>query len=93
MAWHYGLMIIATENIFLTGSVDALQNWSPDNAIPLSSTNYPTWNGKCFHIFALTKTKALKIRVIYSSNRKPPANHTNPIQIYPQERRVAYLGI
>ncbi|KAK1229133.1 glycoside hydrolase 15 protein [Marasmius sp. AFHP31] len=32
------------ENIFLTGSVDALKNWSPDNAIALSSANYPTWS-------------------------------------------------
>ncbi|KAL0577741.1 glycoside hydrolase 15 protein [Marasmius crinis-equi] len=32
------------ENIFLTGSVDALQNWSPDNALALSSANYPTWS-------------------------------------------------
>ncbi|TFK40744.1 glucoamylase [Crucibulum laeve] len=32
------------ENIFLTGSVDALKNWSPDNALALSSANYPTWS-------------------------------------------------
>lgn len=32
------------ENIYLTGSVDALQNWSPDNALLLSSANYPTWS-------------------------------------------------
>ncbi|KAI0821308.1 glucoamylase [Irpex lacteus] len=32
------------ENIFLTGSVDALKNWSPDNAIALSAANYPTWS-------------------------------------------------
>jgi glucoamylase len=32
------------ENIFLTGSVDALQNWSPDKALALSSANYPTWS-------------------------------------------------
>ncbi|KAH9042003.1 glucoamylase [Lactarius pseudohatsudake] len=32
------------EDIFVTGSVDALQNWSPDNALPLSATNYPTWS-------------------------------------------------
>ncbi|KAI0090809.1 glucoamylase G2 [Irpex rosettiformis] len=32
------------ENIHLTGSVDALQNWSPDNAILLSAANYPTWS-------------------------------------------------
>ncbi|EIW63814.1 glucoamylase [Trametes versicolor FP-101664 SS1] len=32
------------ENIYLTGSVDALQNWSPDNALLLSSANYPVWS-------------------------------------------------
>ncbi|KAI0755207.1 glucoamylase [Daedaleopsis nitida] len=32
------------ENIYLTGSVDALEDWSPDNALLLSSANYPTWS-------------------------------------------------
>ncbi|KAJ6452536.1 glucoamylase [Mycena vitilis] len=32
------------ENIYLTGSVDALQNWSPDSAMILSPANYPTWS-------------------------------------------------
>ncbi|KAJ7673559.1 glucoamylase [Mycena rosella] len=32
------------ENIYLTGSVDALKIWSPDNALLLSSANYPTWS-------------------------------------------------
>ena len=32
------------ENIFLAGSVDALKNWSPDNALLLSSANYPIWS-------------------------------------------------
>ncbi|KAI0042277.1 carbohydrate-binding module family 20 protein [Auriscalpium vulgare] len=32
------------ENIYITGSVGALQNWSPDNALLLSSANYPTWS-------------------------------------------------
>lgn len=31
------------ENIYLVGSVDALKNWSPDNAILMSSANYPSW--------------------------------------------------
>lgn len=35
----------SVENIFLTGSVDQLENWSPTNAIPLSAANYPTWSG------------------------------------------------
>ncbi|EIW59392.1 glucoamylase G2 [Trametes versicolor FP-101664 SS1] len=32
------------ENIYITGSVDALQNWSPGNALILSAANYPTWS-------------------------------------------------
>lgn len=32
------------ENIFLTGSIPALQNWSPDTALALSSASYPTWS-------------------------------------------------
>ncbi|KAF8582245.1 carbohydrate-binding module family 20 protein [Ramaria rubella] len=32
------------ENIYLTGSVDALQNWSPNTALLLSAANYPTWS-------------------------------------------------
>ncbi|KAF8267404.1 glucoamylase [Lactarius quietus] len=32
------------ENIFLTGSDDALQNWSPITALPLSNPNYPMWS-------------------------------------------------
>lgn len=31
------------ENIYLTGSVGALENWSPDNAILMSSASYPIW--------------------------------------------------
>lgn len=32
------------ENIFLTGSIDALVNWSPDNALALNADNYPIWS-------------------------------------------------
>ncbi|PPQ72654.1 hypothetical protein CVT26_004320 [Gymnopilus dilepis] len=32
------------ENIFLTGSLDALKDWSTSNPIALSSANYPTWS-------------------------------------------------
>jgi len=32
------------ENIFLAGSADALKNWSPDNALLLSSERYPIWS-------------------------------------------------
>ncbi|KAJ7134910.1 glycoside hydrolase family 15 protein [Mycena epipterygia] len=32
------------EDIYITGSVDALKDWSPDNAILLSAANYPIWS-------------------------------------------------
>jgi len=35
---HFG------ENIYLAGSVDALKDWSPNNAISMSPVNYPIWS-------------------------------------------------
>lgn len=35
---------LPTENIYIAGSVNALENWSPDNALLLSAANYPTWS-------------------------------------------------
>ncbi|KIM75770.1 carbohydrate-binding module family 20 protein [Piloderma croceum F 1598] len=32
------------ENIYIVGSVNALENWSPYNALLLSAANYPTWS-------------------------------------------------
>ncbi|ETW75199.1 glycoside hydrolase family 15 protein [Heterobasidion irregulare TC 32-1] len=32
------------ENIYITGSVGALKNWSPKNALLLSAAKYPTWS-------------------------------------------------
>jgi len=32
------------ENIFVVGSVDALGDWSPNNAIHMSSAKYPIWS-------------------------------------------------
>jgi glucoamylase len=34
----------AAENIFLTGSIPELQNWSTSSAIALNANNYPTWS-------------------------------------------------
>jgi len=42
----------SAENIFITGSLDSLQSWSPDNALALSSANYPTWSSKS-HAFCV----------------------------------------
>ncbi|KAF9070778.1 glucoamylase [Rhodocollybia butyracea] len=32
------------QNIYLTGSVDALENWSTETALPMSSADYPIWS-------------------------------------------------
>ncbi|KAI0926850.1 hypothetical protein AcV5_007534 [Taiwanofungus camphoratus] len=32
------------ENLYITGSVAALENWSTDNALIMSSADYPTWS-------------------------------------------------
>lgn len=32
------------ENVYITGNVDELENWSPDTALLLSSAGYPTWS-------------------------------------------------
>jgi glucoamylase len=41
------------ENIYLTGSVGALQSWSADNAILMSSANYPVWSCTCIPFLPL----------------------------------------
>jgi len=33
------------QNVFVVGSIPALGNWAPANAVALSSANYPTWSG------------------------------------------------
>lgn len=37
----------AAEDIYITGSVPSLQNWSPDTALILNPDNYPTWSSMC----------------------------------------------
>lgn len=32
------------QNVFVVGSIPALGDWSPDQAVALSSANYPTWS-------------------------------------------------
>ena len=37
------------ENVYLTGSIDALKNWSPDKALALSYTENSIWTSKYTH--------------------------------------------
>jgi alpha-amylase len=32
------------QNVFLVGSIPALGNWDPSQALPLSAADYPTWS-------------------------------------------------
>ncbi len=40
------LIVACPENIYIAGSIDALANWSSEKALPLSSSDYPTWSRK-----------------------------------------------
>ncbi|KXN88099.1 Glucoamylase [Leucoagaricus sp. SymC.cos] len=42
--FNVNAMTVFGENIYITGSIDALSNWSTDNALRLSSKNYPIWS-------------------------------------------------
>ncbi|KAJ6621757.1 glucoamylase [Mycena sp. CBHHK59/15] len=44
MTFNVVATTVLGEDIYLTGSVDALKGWSPDNALILSPANYPTWS-------------------------------------------------
>jgi glucoamylase len=64
---------IRAENIYITGSVAALQNWSPDTAIILSPDNYPVWSGMCispgmFPIMLLKHSFSVTINIPENSN-------------------------
>lgn len=41
-----------TENIYITGSTDALSNWSPNVALLLSAINYPIWSCEYMTLFS-----------------------------------------
>src|ERR1700733_406621 len=40
-----GFFSCRVERIFLTGSDDTLKNWSPNEALALTPTDYPIWSG------------------------------------------------
>lgn len=40
------IFTLILENIYLTGSVPALQNWNTDTALLMSPNNYPVWSGE-----------------------------------------------
>ena len=42
-------ILLKKEDVYLTGSIDALENWSPDKALPLSYTADSLWTSKYSH--------------------------------------------
>lgn len=61
VTFHVAAETVFGENIFLTGSLDALQNWSPDNALALS------WNDS---IWSITVTLPANTNFQYKYIRK-----------------------
>ena len=55
--------ISLSEHVFLTGNLNALQNWSPENALALSSAKYPTWSGK--HLLVSMKSVSLPFQLLF----------------------------
>jgi alpha-amylase len=43
VTFHENATTVFGQNVFLVGSIPALGNWNPANAIPLSSATYPVW--------------------------------------------------
>ncbi|THH20579.1 hypothetical protein EW146_g793 [Bondarzewia mesenterica] len=61
------------ENIYITGSVDALENWSPDNALILSAANYPTWSSALPTILSRARMANLRRSLLSSHSHCEPA--------------------
>jgi len=44
VTFHENATTVFGQNVFLVGSIPALGNWNPANAVPLSSATYPIWS-------------------------------------------------
>jgi glucoamylase len=63
--------LLLLENIFVTGSARALGDWLPDDAVPLSAVDYPTWKSAClFYSWAHSLTLALLATINISTSTK-----------------------
>ena len=67
------------ENVYLTGSIDALKNWSPDKALALSYTENSIWTSKYTH--AVSSVVVLNT---FLSHRYATRKHQLRIQIHSQ---------
>ena len=73
------------ENIFLTGSIDALKNWSPDNALALSYVGGTDsiWTSKQTRTRCFFKLVVLNIIFSSPSHRYATRKHELSVQIHP----------
>ena len=81
------------ENIYITGSVDALQNWSPDTALILSAANYPTWSSTSSRTLCSSPLRGTLTSSPPPSHREPPGEHRDPVQVHPQVPIERHLGV
>jgi alpha-amylase len=44
VTFHENVTTCCGQNVFVVGSIPALGNWNPANAIALSSATYPVWS-------------------------------------------------
>jgi hypothetical protein len=66
-----------TENIFVTGSATALGNWSPNEAVPLSPGDYPTWKGAYQSLAQTVRLTFSYLSQRRSTSRRAPKSSTN----------------
>jgi glucoamylase len=76
------------ENIFLAGSLGALENWSPDNAIALNANSYPTWSGKSNQ----RRANPGVLMTCFYSHGYYSCQHELSVQIHSQVQWCCYLG-
>lgn len=66
------------ENIYLAGSIDALENWSPDKALALSYTE-KFWTSKHTDVVS-----SVVLNIFALSHRYTTRKHQLPVQIHSQ---------
>ena len=42
----FSLIVHVAENVYITGSVDALSDWSTSSALIMGTADYPTWSSE-----------------------------------------------
>lgn len=47
------LFPLTVENVYLTGNVEELTDWSTTTGLPMSSANYPIWSSASLILYAI----------------------------------------